>query len=613
MRAIYILSLFCIYSLCNANPYYKIETLPLPEGEVIEVGCMALLDDDRIAVGTRRGNIWVASNIGASDLSKISWTRFTDGLYEPFGLYSKEGWLYVTDKTGLFKCKDSDGDGIADRFISINNEWGFVGDYHEFAFGSDPDADGNTWVALCLTGSVNSPNLFRGWAVRITPEGEMIPTCAGLRSPGGIGFNPEGDAFYTDNQGFWNGSSSIKHLKPGRHLGNHSGDAWYDKADIGSKPPLPLKGATVYSERSRNDVLLPPAVVFPHERLSHSPTGIIYDHTNGAFGPFGNQLLVGEQTNSELERVFLEKVNCEYQGAVFRMLKGFGSGPLSLRLSDAGQLFVGQTSRGWGSKGAKGFALERVTWNGELPFEILKMEAQEKGFNLTFTEAISKESATDLASYATEAFTYKHQSGYGSPEIEKHTLKVVSAIVAADGMSVNLEFDKLIPGHVHELKCSGIKSSEGKSLVNDTGWYTLNNIPGKPYSYTLPKVDVFNFHPKDASISDGGVRYEVAPKDVLGHWKSIDTVVSWEFENPEEVSRKLSIQFSKPSTFGGKFVIRLNGKEVAVSESLDTKSWNGFKTVDLGAVKLPKGHCKIEIQATEINGYLMNLKNLNLR
>ena len=61
---------------------------------------------------------------------------------------------------------------------------------------------------------------------------------------------------------------------------------------------------------------------------------------------------------------------------------------------------------------------------------------------------------------------------------------VISAKVSDDKKSVELVFDKLVPGHVHELKCEGLRSATGKKLLNNTGWYTLNNIPGQKYSYT---------------------------------------------------------------------------------------------------------------------------------
>ena len=35
----------------------------------------------------------------------------------------------------------------------VNSDWGINGDYHEYAFGSRHDREGNLWVVLCLTGS----------------------------------------------------------------------------------------------------------------------------------------------------------------------------------------------------------------------------------------------------------------------------------------------------------------------------------------------------------------------------------------------------------------------------------------------------------------------------
>lgn len=52
----------------------------------------------------------------------------------------------------------------------------------------------------------------------MTPDGKSMPTCSGIRSPGGIGMNADGDVFYTDNQGPWNGTCGLKHLIPGKFM-----------------------------------------------------------------------------------------------------------------------------------------------------------------------------------------------------------------------------------------------------------------------------------------------------------------------------------------------------------------------------------------------------------
>ena len=57
---------------------------------------------------------------------------------------------------------------------------------------------------------------------------------------------------------------------------------------------------------------------------------------------FKNQLFVSEQTHSKVHRVFLEKVNGFYQGAVFPFLEGFGSGNIVARFAKDGSMFTGR-------------------------------------------------------------------------------------------------------------------------------------------------------------------------------------------------------------------------------------------------------------------------------
>ena len=225
--------------------YYKILTYEPPAGVVLEVGALEWMPEGKLAVSTRRGEIWMVSNALAVDPAKDSkFVRFAHGLHEVLGLSYRDGWLYVTQRCELSRLKDTDGDGVADRFETVSDAWEIDGDYHEYAFGSKFDKDGELWVALCLTGSFTSENKYRGWALRISPDGKVTPTCSGLRSPGGMGMNAEGDMFYTDNQGPWNGACSLKHLKPGTFQGNPEGNKWYEVAkDLGKRPESPRSGS----------------------------------------------------------------------------------------------------------------------------------------------------------------------------------------------------------------------------------------------------------------------------------------------------------------------------------------------------------------------------------
>ncbi|MCA9155390.1 MAG: hypothetical protein KDA38_11415, partial [Planctomycetales bacterium] len=186
-----------------ANPteadYYKLTTLPIPQGVVLEASALEMLPGDRLAVASRRGDIYLVENPLAESPDEMKFTQFANGLHEVLGLAVKDDWLYVTQRCEVSRLKDTDKDGRADLFETVSDGWEINGDYHEYAFGSRFDADGNLWVALCLTGSFSSANKYRGWCLRITPDGQVIPTCSGLRSPGGIFTNSVGDKFYTDN------------------------------------------------------------------------------------------------------------------------------------------------------------------------------------------------------------------------------------------------------------------------------------------------------------------------------------------------------------------------------------------------------------------------------
>ena len=466
------------------SDYYTITTFDPPtEDAVVEGGGITLMPDGKVAVCTRRGQVWTVENAFDFPAKPAKWQVFAEYLHEPLGLAWRDGWLYAVQRPDVTRMKDENGDGRADLFEVFSDGWGISGNYHEYNFGSRFDKDGNLYVVLCLTGSFTSNTQYRGWVLKITPEGESIPFACGVRSPGGIGFNAEGDIFYTDNQGAWNGSSSLKWVKPGSFQGNPNGNIWFETAggaigEVPPNPPLTDEGSLTVTERENIPTYIPPAVVLPHGKVGNSPTGIEPDLSDGKFGPFAGQVFVGEQTHSKVHRVFLEKVNGVYQGAMFPFLEGFDSGNIGLLLTEDGVMFTSGSNRGWGARGTRNWNFERVNWTGKTPFEIHEMRARPNGFELTFTKPIDPASATDEA-FEMSAYTYGYKKGYGSPEVEKSTPQVTVASVAEDGKSLVLKVDGLVKGHVHELHAKGLRSAaKGHPLLHSAAYYTLNEIPG---------------------------------------------------------------------------------------------------------------------------------------
>ena len=468
------------------SEYYRLVTLPLPNKVQCEAGAMTFLPDGRVALGTRIGDIWIGTGL-LDEPATPKWSRFASGLHEVLGLAYKDGAFYATQRPEVTRITDTKGTGRGDLFETVSDGWGIKGDYHEFAFGSKFDRDGNLWVLLCLTGSFTSDSPFRGWAMRITPEGKMIPTCDGIRSPSGVGFNAKGEVFYTDQQGSWNGTCPLRQLIPGEFEGNPEGLKWFDDPQTAPlieaagipRPPQPHGGneARLVEEAKRIPELHPPAVYFPYYKLGQSSTGILCDLTDGKFGPFQEQLFVGDLTHSMVMRVFLEKVNGRYQGAAFPFRRGFDSGNIALEYAPDGSMFVFGSNRGWGCVGPKPFALQRLVWTGKTPFEIKEMRAKPDGFDLQFTQPVDPKTAALPASYQLETYTYIYHADYGSPEVDKTVPTVRSVTVSSDGLSARLLIDGLVEGHVHEIHLLGVRSAEGKALLHDVAYYTLNALP----------------------------------------------------------------------------------------------------------------------------------------
>ena len=470
------------------DDYYKLLRFEPPKDCALECGGLDFTKDGKLAIGTRRGEVWLLENPLVDDPKEAKFTRFAHGMHEIMGIAAKDEWLYVTQRCDLSRIKSSKGSGRADTFEVVSDDWGISGDYHEFAFGSRFDKKGDIWICLCLTGSFTSDSKYRGWCVRITPDGKMIPTCSGVRSPGGVGMNAEGDMFYTDNQGPWHGCDALKHLAPGKFLGHPGGFKWYDQCSdiMGPTPLVPKNNSRIMTEAKRIPELEPPAVLFPYgdvekQHMGQSNSGIDCDMSGGKFGPFEKQLFVGDQCYSAVIRVYLEKVKGHYQGACIVFRRNLTCGVVPVRFASDGSLFTGETNRGWGSRtvGGKSYGLDRIVWTGKVPFEIHEMHAKPDGFELTFTKPIDPEKAADPKSYTAKTFCYIYRSEYGSPEVDETKPQITKVEVAKDNKSVRLYLSKLEEGHIHEIVAAGVRSADGQPLLHNQADYTLNYIPEK--------------------------------------------------------------------------------------------------------------------------------------
>ncbi len=494
-----IVLLLCLAStplLADENDYYKLITVATSKAATIsrspywkpgksevtlEISGMTALPDGRLAVATRKGDVYFVSNAYDSPPAKLKFHRFATSLHEPLGLLRYKNGLLTVQRSEVTHLRDTDGDEVADEYLTLAKGWGVTGNYHEYAYGPKLDKQGNLWVALNIGmgKGLDAGAAWRGWALKITPEGKVIPVCAGMRSPCGIGANAAGDMFATDQQGDWIGTCSLLHLRPGVFFGHPRGFLSSQLPGSTLKPrdeDIP-SGLPWPQAVKKIPQLAAPAVWFPYKKMGQSATDIVLDDTGGKFGPFAGQLFVGEFRLASVMRVFLEKVNGEYQGACFPFRDGFPSAVLRLAFGNDGSLFAGHTNRGWSSIGTASYGLSRLVWTGKTPFEIKEMRATPDGFTLRFTQPVDPATAADPASYTMKNYTYLLHKTYGSPEVLTGNNNIESVRVSADNLEVHLTVNGRRAGHVHELHCTGVRNSQKQALLHDAAYYTLNAIP----------------------------------------------------------------------------------------------------------------------------------------
>jgi hypothetical protein len=469
--------------------HYRLVTLPIPPDVVLEVGGLAMRPDGKLLACTRRGEVWLISNPNADDLGKVQYKLFANGLHEALGiLVEDKNTVYVVQRPELTKLVDTDGDDVADQYLPVCDKWGVSGDYHEFAYGPARDKQGNIYVTLNVgfAGGHQAKAPWRGWCVKITPRGELIPYATGMRSPNGLNFSPEGDLFYADNQGEWVASCKLHQVREGEYYGHPAGLLWVkDSPYVGKIPEKHASGMLYDGQPGKNGVrgmppLTPPCIWFPYGRMGQSASEPVWDTTGGKFGPFAGQCFVGDQTKAMIMRVCLDKVNGRYQGACFPFRSGFECGINRLVFGPDGSLYAGMTNRGWGSMGGKPYGLQRLVYTGVLPLEIHSMRLTNDGFDLAFTKPLDKSSAARLTAYSLQSYTYNYWDTYGSPEVDHRAERIRNVTITPDCRKVALAINGFRSGRVYELHLDGIQSADGDILLHREAYYTLNEIPKNP-------------------------------------------------------------------------------------------------------------------------------------
>src|SRR5262249_41614032 len=79
--------------------HYRMVTVPIPAGIVLEVGGLGFRPDGKLLVCTRRGEVWLIANPSAEDPQQVKYKLFATGLHEALGLLPDGNRVvYVTQR-----------------------------------------------------------------------------------------------------------------------------------------------------------------------------------------------------------------------------------------------------------------------------------------------------------------------------------------------------------------------------------------------------------------------------------------------------------------------------------------------------------------------------------
>lgn len=421
------------------------------------VGGLAFLPDGRLLVTTwdTMGGVYLLDNVTSGDTNQIIIKRIASGLAEPLGITVVDGEIYVLQKHELTHLRDLDGDEVIDAYDAVCNTWGVTSDFHEFAFGLVYKG-GYFYATLSMAMRLMAherQHPDRGRTLRISKDGTYDWVNYGLRTPNGIGLGIDDEIFVTDNQGEWTPANKLIHVKQGEFLGM----PWGLADSITETPDI-----------------APPAIWLPQNEIGNSPTQPILIH----HGLYKGQMLHGDVTHGGIKRDFLEKVNGDYQGAVFRFTQGLEAGVNRLVWGPDSALYVGGVGMvgGWSWK-EKQYGLQKLTYNGKTTFEMLAIRVKPHGFEIEFTEALQTDAKLDPSDVLIEQWRYQGTDGYGGPKLDQKRLPIKSLKVTDDRKRIAVEVDGLKKEHVvYFLLPEDLVSASGQRLWSGEAWYTLNNF-----------------------------------------------------------------------------------------------------------------------------------------
>jgi putative heme-binding domain-containing protein len=382
-------------------------------------------DGDTAAVCTWDGDVWRVSGLLDPE-GILKWKRLASGLFQPLGLKVIGGAIHVGCRDRIVRLVDLDDDGQIDRYDTVNDDHQVTEHFHEFAMGLETDATGNLYYAKSARHALPAVVPHHGTLLKVSPDGTTTEIVArGFRAANGVGVEPDGTFWVTDQEGHWNPKNRINHVRPGGFYGNMFG--YHDITD------------------ARDEAMEPPAIWITNA-FDRSPAELLRVPA-GTWSPLSGHLLELSYGEGRVHLVLTEPV-ADPRDPAKRVLQG---GMLALPIPDLptgvmrgrfnpgdGQLYACGLFAWAGNRTEPGglFRLRRTQKPLVVP---TGLHAEPGKLVLTFPQKLSRETATAPGNFQVTTWTIRRSADYGSPHFDERDREVTAATLSADGTMLTLD------------------------------------------------------------------------------------------------------------------------------------------------------------------------------
>ncbi|MPZ20968.1 MAG: c-type cytochrome [Luteitalea sp.] len=449
----------------TAKDAYVVDDIALPLDNPwrrnVRLGDIQFLRDGTGVGVTLDGDVWFIHGLHERD-GVARWRRFASGLHEPLTLAIRDDQVYVFDRNGIWRLRDTNGDGEADVHELFSNAFAQTADMREF-----PNtlrlAPGGEFVIAKGNQQATTIGKHNGHVLRISADGRRATVLGyGFRQPN-IGVNVRtGVVTASDQQGHYIPTTPL-HIVRGRQFYGFLSD----------KQPREVYPAPIAE----------PLTWIPHAANASAMSQVWL--FGARMGPLNEALVHIGFNNPELFRVYVhDNDNAKPEAAVVSLTRAFDFPPLNGSVNPAdGQLYLaGFQILGWGTTATRLAGLGRVRYTGAPSTVPRDVVPTDEGVLLRFDAPLDADTAVAPDSYSVMSWHYVRTHNYGSPQLKADgtpgmdRLVPSAAYLSKDGRNVFVAVPEMKP--VMQMRIAwSLETAEGVKF-QENAYFTPYELRG---------------------------------------------------------------------------------------------------------------------------------------